>query len=44
MKRPTPFDRAVVHCGLGDRDSAFERLEDACGQHVFRIVELTASS
>ncbi len=37
----SPFDIAVVHAGLGDRDAAFECLEDAYQQRVFRIIELT---
>ena len=37
----SPFDIAVVHAGLGCRDAAFECLEDACEQRVFRLVELT---
>jgi TolB-like protein len=37
----SPFDLAVVHAGLGDRDAAFECLEGAYQQRVFRIIELT---
>jgi TolB-like protein/Flp pilus assembly protein TadD len=37
----SPFDFAVVHAGLGNRTAAFQCLEDACEQRVFRIVELT---
>ena len=37
----SPFDIAVVHAGLGDRDNAFECLENAYQQRVFRIIELT---
>jgi TolB-like protein/Flp pilus assembly protein TadD len=37
----SPFDIAVVHAGLGDLNSAFEWLEEAYRQRVFRIVELT---
>ncbi len=37
----SPFDLAVVDVGLGDRASAFVRLEEAYQQRVFRIVELT---
>jgi tetratricopeptide (TPR) repeat protein len=37
----SPFDVAVVHAGLGDRDAAFECLESAYQQRVFRIIELT---
>jgi tetratricopeptide (TPR) repeat protein len=37
----SPFDIAIVHAGLGDRDAAFECLENAYQQRVFRIIELT---
>ncbi|MBV8867644.1 MAG: winged helix-turn-helix domain-containing protein [Acidobacteriaceae bacterium] len=37
----SPFDVAVVHLGLGDLTSAFEWLEEAYRQRVFRIIELT---
>jgi TolB-like protein/Tfp pilus assembly protein PilF len=37
----SPFDVAVVHAGLNQRDSVFECLEDAYRQRVFRIIELT---
>jgi tetratricopeptide (TPR) repeat protein len=37
----SPFDVAVVRCGLGDLDAAFEQLEEAYRQRVFRLVELT---
>jgi TolB-like protein/Tfp pilus assembly protein PilF len=37
----SPFDIAVVHAGLGDLTSTFERLEEAYQQRVFRIIELT---
>jgi TolB-like protein/Flp pilus assembly protein TadD len=37
----SPFDIAVIHAGLGDRDAAFQRLEEAYQQRVFRIIELT---
>jgi tetratricopeptide (TPR) repeat protein len=37
----SPFDIAVVYVGLGDRNSAFEWLEEAYQQRVFRIIELT---
>lgn len=37
----SPFDFAVVHAGLGDRDAAFHWLEEAYRQRVFRLVELT---
>jgi len=37
----SPFDIAVVHAGLGDRDATFECLEHAYQQRVFRIIELT---
>jgi TolB-like protein/Tfp pilus assembly protein PilF len=37
----SPFDIAVVYAGLGDLTSAFQRLEDAYQQRVFRIIELT---
>ncbi len=34
------FDLAVVHAGLDDRNSAFQFLEEAYQQRVFRIIEL----
>ena len=37
----SPFDIAVIHIGVGDLTSAFERLEEAYRQRVFRLVELT---
>jgi len=37
----SPFDIAVVYVGLGDLASAFQRLEEAYRQRVFRIIELT---
>ena len=37
----SPFDIAVVHVGLGDLTSTFQRLEEAYQQRVFRIIELT---
>ena len=37
----SPFDLAVVHAGLGNRTAAFQFLEKACEQRVFRIIELT---
>jgi TolB-like protein/Tfp pilus assembly protein PilF len=37
----SPFDIAVVYVGLGDRTSAFQWLEEAYQQRVFRIIELT---
>jgi tetratricopeptide (TPR) repeat protein len=37
----SPFDFAVIYAGLGDRDSAFQWLEEAYQQRVFRIIELT---
>jgi tetratricopeptide (TPR) repeat protein len=37
----SPFDFAVIYAGLGDRDSAFQSLEEAFQQRVFRIIELT---
>lgn len=37
----SPFDIAVVHAGLGDEASAFQWLEEAYQQRVFRIIELT---
>jgi tetratricopeptide (TPR) repeat protein len=36
----SPFDIAVVHAGLGDRNAAFGCLQQACEQRVFRIIEL----
>ena len=41
LRYVSPFDIAVVHAGLGDRDAAFECLEGAYQQRVFRIIELT---
>jgi TolB-like protein/Flp pilus assembly protein TadD len=37
----SPFDIAVLYLGLGDTDSAFDRLEEAYHQRVFRLIELT---
>jgi tetratricopeptide (TPR) repeat protein len=37
----SPFDIAVVYVGLGDLTSAFQCLEEAYRQRVFRIIELT---
>jgi TolB-like protein/Flp pilus assembly protein TadD len=37
----SPFDIAVVYVGLGDRTLAFQWLEEAYQQRVFRIIELT---
>jgi tetratricopeptide (TPR) repeat protein len=37
----SPFDIAVVYVGLGDLTSAFQCLEEAYQQRVFRIIELT---
>ncbi len=37
----SPFDVAVVYIGLGDLTQAFQWLEDAYRQRVFRIIELT---
>jgi len=37
----SPFDIAVVQIGLGDLTPAFQRLEEAYEQRVFRIIELT---
>ena len=37
----SPFDFAVIQIGLGDLASAFEQLEEAYRQRVFRLVELT---
>jgi len=37
----SPFDIAVLHVGLDDRTSAFQWLEKAYQQRVFRIIELT---
>ncbi|HEX6772688.1 MAG TPA: winged helix-turn-helix domain-containing protein [Acidobacteriaceae bacterium] len=36
----SPFDLAVVYCGLGDQDATFNLLEQAYEQRVFRIIEL----
>jgi TolB-like protein/Flp pilus assembly protein TadD len=37
----SPFDIAVILIGVGDLTSAFEQLEEAYRQRVFRLVELT---
>ncbi len=37
----SPFDIAVVYVGLGELTLAFQWLEDAYRQRVFRIIELT---
>lgn len=37
----SPFDIAVIQIGVGDLTSAFEQLEEAYRQRVFRLVELT---
>ena len=37
----SPFDIAVIHYGMGDLTSTFERLEKAYQERVFRIIELT---
>jgi TolB-like protein/Flp pilus assembly protein TadD len=37
----SPFDIAVIHAGLGDATSAFQWLEEAYQQRVWRIIELT---
>lgn len=37
----SPFDIAVIQIGMGDLTSAFEQLEEAYRQRVFRLVELT---
>lgn len=37
----SPFDFAVVYLGLGDLTQAFQWLEEAYRQRVFRIIELT---
>jgi len=37
----SPFDIAVVYLGLGELTPAFESLEEAYQQRVFRIIELT---
>jgi tetratricopeptide (TPR) repeat protein len=37
----SPFDIAVVYMGLGDLTCAFQLLEEAYQQRVFRIIELT---
>ena len=37
----SPFDIAVIHAGLGDATSAFQWLEEAYRQRVWRIIELT---
>jgi len=37
----SPFDFAVIHAGLGNRNEAFRYLSNAYEQRVFRIIELT---
>lgn len=37
----SPFDMAVIHLGLGDRNLSFEYLEKAYRQRVWRIIEVT---
>jgi tetratricopeptide (TPR) repeat protein len=37
----SPFDIAIVYVGLGDLASAFQCLEEAYQQRVWRIIELT---
>lgn len=37
----SPFDIAVIHIGVGDLTFAFEQLEEAYRQRVFRLIELT---
>ena len=37
----SPFDIAVIQIGVGDLISAFEQLEEAYRQRVFRLIELT---
>lgn len=37
----SPFDIAVIQIGVGDLTSAFEQLEEAYRQRVFRLIELT---
>ncbi len=41
QKRVSPFDIAVIYVGLGELTSAFEWLEEAYRQRIFRIIELT---
>ena len=36
----SPFDIAIVNVGLGDLASAFQCLEEAYQQRVWRIIEL----
>lgn len=33
----SPFEIAVVHLGVDDKNTAFESLEKACGQRVPRM-------
>lgn len=40
-KYVSPLDMAVIHWGLGDRESLFQWLEEAYRQRVWRIIELT---
>ena len=37
----SPYDIAVIHIGVGDLTSAFEQLEEAYRQRIFRLEELT---
>jgi adenylate cyclase len=37
----SPFDIAVTYAGLGDTKAAFDWLEEAYRQRVFRIIEIT---
>jgi DNA-binding winged helix-turn-helix (wHTH) protein/tetratricopeptide (TPR) repeat protein len=32
------YDAAIMHAWLGDRGGALDRLEEACGRHVFYVV------
>ena len=41
QKDVSPFDIAVIQIGVGDLTSAFEELEEAYRQRVFRLEELT---
>lgn len=41
QRRVSPFDIAVVYLGLDDLSTAFQQLEEAYQQRVFRIIELT---
>ena len=37
----SPMDFAMIHLGLGDMESMFQSVEEACRQRVWRTIELT---